>query len=323
MSAQRRAGVEVTERHVDLWRGRERLGPLAALRVAAAEVKLMIPRRRTFDAIVVGYPGHFDVPQARSFAGRGKPVVFLPRIALAHELIERRGRFRRRTLAARVLEATDARALKIANAVVADSDATAAYLAELGKLPRERVATIFAGAEERVFCERWSPVYPFGALHVSGPGMNLEVLLETARRVPDLPVRVVAPARADPPPNVEWLATPYEELGLAYAHAGVAIASLEASREIPQAAFHALATGTPLVTADTAAARELLDDETAVLVPPADADAAAEALVRVSSDEELRLRLSAAGRRLYEERASEHVLGARWRTLLERQVGIV
>jgi len=26
---------------------------------------------------------------------------------------------------------------------------------------------------------------------------------------------------------------------------------------------------------------------------------------------------------LYEERASEHVLGARWRTLLERQVGIV
>jgi glycosyltransferase involved in cell wall biosynthesis len=323
MSAQRRAGVEVTERHVDVWRGRERLGPLGALKVAAAEVKLMIPRRRTFDAIVVGYPGHFDVPQARSFAGRRKPVVFLPRIALAHEFVDRRGRFRRRSLAARVLEATDARALKIADAVVADSDETGAYLAELAKLPRERVVTIFAGAEERVFCEQWSPVYPFGALHVSGPGVGLEVLLETARRAPELPIRVVAPARADPPHNIEWLATPYEELGLAYAHAGVAIGSLEASREIPQGAFHALATGTPLVTADTPAARELLDDETALLVPAADANAAAEALLRVAGDDDLRARLSAAGRSLYDERASEGVLGARWRTLLERQVGIV
>jgi hypothetical protein len=322
MSAQRRAGVEVTERHVDLWKGRERLGPLAALRVAAAEVKLMVPRRRTFDAVVVGYPGHFDVPQARGFAGK-KPVVFLPRVSLTHELVDRRARFRPRSLAARVLEATDVRALKLADAVVADSSATAARLVELAKLPRERVVTIFAGAEERVFCEEWGPVYPFGALHVPAPGTSLETVLDTVRRVPDLPVRIVAPARADPPTNVEWLATPYEELGLAYGHAGVAIGALDESPEIPPGAFHALVTGTPLVTADTAAARELLDDESAVLVPPGDAEAAAEALLRVADDEALRRRLSEAGRRRYAEHASEDVLGREWRALLGRQAGIV
>jgi hypothetical protein len=322
MSAQRRAGVEVTERHVDLWRGRDHLGPLGALRVAAAEVKLMIPRRRSFDAIVVGYPGHFDVPQARAFAGRKKPVVFLPRVSLTHELVDRRASYRRRSMTARVLEATDARALKLADAVVADSDATAAYLAELGKLPSDRLATIFAGAEERVFCEQWSPVYPFGALHVPAAGANLQTILDTARLVPELPVRIVAAERADPPPNVEFTATPYDDLGIAYAHAGVAIGALDDSHEIPPAVFHALATGTPLVTADTRAVRELLDDESALLVPAADPDAAAAALGRVAGDEDLRQRLSAAGRRLYEERASEEVLGGRWRELLERQVGI-
>ena len=46
---------------------------------------------------------------------------------------------------------------------------------------------------------------------------------------------------------------------------------------IPNKAFQALACGTPLVTADTPAARELLQDgESALLVPPGDPEALAE-----------------------------------------------
>jgi len=313
----------VTERQIDLWKGRDRLGPLAALRIAAAEVRLMIPRRRHFDSVVVGYPGHFDVPQARGVAG-GKPLVFVPRVSLAHELVERRRRFRPRSMTARVLQATDVRALKLADAVVADSDASAAYLAEVGSVPRERIVTIFAGAEERVFCEQWSPVYPFGALHVAGDATSLENVLATARLVPELPVRIAGSEIAGAPPNVEWTPAPYDDLGLAYAHAGVALATVDESIALPDAVFHALATGTPLVTADTAAARELLvDGQSALLVPPGDADAAAAALRRVAGDDELRVRLSLTGRRVYEDRASERVLGAHWRALLEHQTGIV
>jgi glycosyltransferase involved in cell wall biosynthesis len=111
------------------------------------------------------------------------------------------------------------------------------------------------------------------------------------------------------------------------AHAGIAIGGLDDAPEIPDAVFQALATGTPLVTADTAAARELLvDEDTALLVAPNDAAAVAVALRRVMEDDRLLHRLSSGGRRLYEERASEAVLGERWRELLERvtgQTGIV
>ena len=88
---------------------------------------------------------------------------------------------------------------------------------------------------------------------------------------------------------------------------------------IPNKAFQALACGTPLVTADTPAARELLvDDESALLVPPGDPEALAGALHRLAAEPELAQRLGAAGHAVYRERASEDVLGRRWRGILER-----
>jgi glycosyltransferase involved in cell wall biosynthesis len=87
---------------------------------------------------------------------------------------------------------------------------------------------------------------------------------------------------------------------------------------IPNKAFQALACGTPLVTADTPAARELLrDDESALLVPPGDAEALAAVLRRLAGDRGLAERLSAGGLAAYRARASEEVLGARWRGLIE------
>ena len=79
---------------------------------------------------------------------------------------------------------------------------------------------------------------------------------------------------------------------------------------IPNKAFQALACGTPLVTADTPAARELLaDGESALLVPPGDPEALAAALRRLAGDADLPGG-SRARRAAYREHASEAVLGA-------------
>jgi glycosyltransferase involved in cell wall biosynthesis len=88
---------------------------------------------------------------------------------------------------------------------------------------------------------------------------------------------------------------------------------------IPNKAYQALACGTPLVTADTPAARELLADERdALLVPPGDPAALAAAVKRLAADADLAEHLSSGGLRTYEEQASEEILGRRWRQLLER-----
>jgi glycosyltransferase involved in cell wall biosynthesis len=102
------------------------------------------------------------------------------------------------------------------------------------------------------------------------------------------------------------------------AHAGIVLGSFRESRAIPPVVFEALATGAPVITAGTAAARELLaDGESALLVEPGDPAALATALRRLAGDETLRTHIAARGREVFVERASRAVLGRRWCTLLE------
>src|SRR5262249_33356379 len=113
-----------------------------------------------------------------------------------------------------------------------------------------------------------------------------------------------------------------ERLGAEYRGAscslGIFGTTSKAARVIPNKAFQALACGTPLVTADTPAARELLvDGESALLVPPGDPAALARAPERLATRTALPRHLSEGGLATYRTHASEDVLGARWRALIE------
>ena len=324
--------VDVVERHVSVWERQEHnwgAGPAAALRVALAEARLARPQRRSFDAVIVGYPGHFDMPRARRLAGR-RPLVFNPLVSLSDTLVGDRGRWREGSVAARILAAGDRRALRLADLVVADTDANGAFLAGLGGIPRDRVETALVGAEERYFRPAWRPPERFSALFVGKliPLHGLETILAAAELAPEIDIRVVGSGQLDDllerrPPNVSWERwIDYERLAEAYWETGCALGifgtSSKAARVIPNKAFQALACAAPLVTADTPAAHELLaDGESALLVPPGDPAALAAALRSLAADRELLLRLSAGGRDAYERRASEEVLGHRWRALLE------
>jgi glycosyltransferase involved in cell wall biosynthesis len=330
ISCLRRAGVEVAERHVAVWEGHEHkfgAGTGAALRLAAAELRLLRRDGSEFDAVVVGYPGHLDLPAARRIAN-GRPVVFNPLVSLADTLVGDRGRFRAGSPAARGLAAVDRRAFGAADLVVADTAAQAPLFSSLGA---RRVEVCFVGAEDRLFRPGWRrpPDGEFTALFVGKliPLHGLETILAAARLAPELRFRIVGSGQleallAEQPPNVghvDWI--DYELLPGELCHASCALgifgASAKAARVIPNKAFQALACGTPLITADTPAARELLrDGESALLVPPGDPEALATALRRLAADEELMRRLSIGGLAAYREHASEDVLGARWRDVI-------
>jgi glycosyltransferase involved in cell wall biosynthesis len=333
ISCLRRAGVEVVERHEPVWEGREHkfeAGVGTALRLAAAELRL---RRRIdgdgdsrFEAVLVGYPGHLDLGAARHVA-RGRPVVFNPLVSLADTLVADRGRFRAGSRPARVLASLDRRAFSAADLVVADTAAQAELFSAIGA---GRVEVCFVGAEERIFRPGWSPADEFSVLFVGKliPLHGLDTVLQAARLAPELRFRVVGSGQLERlldgrPPNVEHVSwVEYErlagELHRASCALGVFGTSAKAARVIPNKVFQALACGTPVITADTPAARELLrDGESALLVPPGDAQALASALRRLASDRRLAASLAEAGRAAYGAQASEEVLGARWRSIVE------
>lgn len=337
ISCLRQAGVDVIEHNVGVWDDgpdQWRAGIATVARLAAAELQLLQRPKQEFDVVLVGYPGHFDLTAARRAAGKC-PLVFNPLVSLADTFVSDRRRFRPGSPGARLLEAIDRHALRAADLVVADTAANARYLAELAGLPPERVRVCFVGAEERVFAPGWAPQEPFTCLFVGKliPLHGLDTILAAARAAPELPFRVVGSGQLEQllesrPTNVEWVPwVDYERLPEELHRAGCALGifgtSNKALRVIPNKAFQALACGTPLVTADTPAARELLaDQKSALLVPPGDSATLAEALGRLAADPSLARRLSEGGRAAYQEHASEDVLGRQWRGLLEEAVAV-
>ena len=335
ISALRGAGADVIERHVSVWEAHAHkwsAGAQAAARLALAEARLLRRPNEDFDVLMVGYPGHLDLTAARRVA-RGRPVVFNPLVSLYDTFVEDRRRFEPKSPAGRTLKAIDTRALRAADLVVADTETNARFLADLAGLPRDRVEVCFVGAEERVFQPGWDPAEPFTALFVGKliPLHGVATVLEAARIAPDLRFRIIGTGQLDQllterPPNVEHVAwVDYErlpdELHMAGCALGVFGTSEKAGRVIPNKAFQALACGVPLITADTPAARELLvDEESALLVPPGDAEALAAAVRRLAADPTLAQRLAEGGLQAYRTHASERVLGERWRSLIERLV---
>jgi glycosyltransferase involved in cell wall biosynthesis len=331
ISALRRAGVDVRLLHEELWTGAHKFATTARVlpRLVAAETKLALRRvPADVDALVVGYPGQFDVWAAKR---HGKPVIFNAMVSLFDTLVEDRHRFAPGSIPARGLRAIDRAAIRAADSVVADTAANAKYLAELAGI--DKVEVCFVGAEDRLFRPAWRRPDEFRVLFIGKliPLHGVDVILEAARALPGIPFRIIGSGQLDellrePPLNVEhvpWL--DYSLLPDEYANAGCALgvfgSSEKAQRVIPNKAFQALAVGTPLITASTPGAAELLrDGQDALLVEPT-AEALVRAIRRLADDPSLAERIGQEGRRTYEREASERVLGESWRAVIESAIG--
>jgi glycosyltransferase involved in cell wall biosynthesis len=214
-------------------------------------------------------------------------------------------------------------------------------------LPLDRFVHLPQGQDDRIFRPRVDA--PAG----SPPGEPLEVLfvgtyvplqgvgtvLEAAARLVDAPVRFrligdgqeARAARAQAGAlglnNVvfdrRWHTAP--ELAEAMHRADICLGIFgtgeKAGAVVPLKAVAALAVGRPLITRDSAAAREVLaPDVSACLVPPGDGEALAAAIRELAADRERRELLGAAGREVYRARMSPDALGRQLETVFENLV---
>ncbi len=268
------------------------------------------------DVVVVGYLGHFDVLLARLLYRRGKvPIVLDHLISAANTAKDRRLDGGLKT---RVLRLIDAAALRAADIVLVDTDEHREIVPEKY---RGKALVVPVGAPEPWFQAAAAAPEPSadsgGPLKVVFYGLytplqGTPVIGAALGRIAGAPVEVTMVGRGQDEAEtreaaaaneaVRWLDwVPSAELpALVAAHdvcLGIFGTGDKALRVVPNKVFQGAAAGCAVVTSDTAPQRRVLGDA-AVLVPPGDAAALADALLRLADDREALLKLRHAARQL-------------------------
>jgi glycosyltransferase involved in cell wall biosynthesis len=323
-------GLSTADR-VDMLAKPWKAGALAA-RLAGRWFGLAVQARRLGrpDAVVVGYLGHFDVHLARLLYRRGKVPLVLD------HLISAAGTARDRQISGgglkqRLLTLIDAAALRAADIVLVDTEE---HLETVPEKYRQKAVVVYVGAPE--------PWHAAGAelpvstvLNNPGPSAANEggpvkvvfyglytplqgtpVIGEALGRIAGAPVEVTMIGRgqdeaatkraAAANTSVRWLDwVPAADLpALVAAHdvcLGIFGTSEKALRVVPNKVFQGAAAGCAVVTSDTAPQRRVLGDA-AILVPPGDPAALADALLRLAADRDELLKLRHAARQLAAQR---------------------
>lgn len=307
-------GLSTAER-VDVLRRPSQL-PRLAVAIARAWrtlVPRLVRRRRAAPrpaAVLVGYLGHFDAPLVRLLC-RPRPVVLDYLISGAGTAVDRGAGGGVKQAALRLLDDV---ALRSADVVLVD---TQEHADALPVRYRDRAVVVPVGADERWFAAgaarapraetaRTSVVF-YGLLT---PLQGAPVIAEALRLLDGAVDATVVGTGQDEAevdrllagvPHVtrtSWVAADALP-ALVAAHdvcLGVFGTGDKARRVVPNKAYQGAAAGCVVVTSDTAPQRRAFGDD-AVLVPPGDPVALADALRALASDAGRRAELAARSRR--------------------------
>ena len=290
-------------------------------------------------AVVVGYLGHFDVHLARLLYPRRRhvPIVLDHLISAAGTAKDRR--IGGSGLKQRLLTLIDAAALRAADIVVVDTEE---HLEIVPEKYRSKAVVVHVGAPapwhaaaRDLSAEAGGPLkVVFYGLYT--PLQGTPVIGAALGRIAGAPVEVTMIGRGQDEAetkraaagnqSVRWLDwVPAAELpALVAAHdvcLGIFGTGDKALRVVPNKVFQGAAAGCAVITSDTAPQRRVLGDA-AVLVPPGDPAALADALLRLADDREALLKLRHAARQLAAERFTpEQVVGPLTDRLLRPHAG--
>jgi glycosyltransferase involved in cell wall biosynthesis len=314
-------GLSTADR-VDMLAKPWKAGALVA-RLASRWTSLAFRARRMPkpDVVVVGYLGHFDVRLARLLFRRGSvPIVLDHLVGASDTAKDRRLDGGPRQL---VLRMIDSGALRAADVIVVDTEE---HLEALPPEHRSRAVVVPVGAPT-VWNEAAAAAANSAAPAADGPlrvvfyGLytplqGAPVIGAALGKLAGAPVEVTmigggqdaaeTKAAAAGNKSVRWLDwVPAAELpAVVAAHdvcLGIFGTGAKALRVVPNKVFQGAAAGCAVVTSDTAPQRRMLG-AAAVLVPPGDAGALADALLGLASDRQALAAKRHAARELAETR---------------------
>ena len=326
----RQNGIEVIECRKDVWgdiqdksqiKGAWRWLHLLA-RVLAAYPALVVRYLRlpAHDWVLLGYPAIPDIFVIRLLAWFRRTPVALDWFLSAYDtvVLDRRLVGKRHPLAW-CLWLAEALAVRLADRLFMDTRAHASRMESLFRLAPGRCGSVWVGVEEQRFSVPTAAVARSAdePVHVLFYGQfiplhGIPAIIEAARLLRDEPVewliigrgqehaRVAAMLKADPLPRLrtlDWV--DYEDL-LGYMNAadiclGIFGTSDKAASVIPNKVFQVLAAGKPLITRDSPAIREIVEDAPpAVTLVPAGSAASLAAAIMRWQPQQVRYRATAA-----------------------------
>ncbi|MDO8496465.1 MAG: glycosyltransferase [bacterium] len=281
-----------------------------------------------FDLMVVGFPGQEIMFLAR-FLTR-KPIVFDAFTSHYGGYILDRQYFAKNSWRAKYYRFIDTWSCKLADLVLLDTNAHIDFFVKEFKLDRKKLLRVFVGTDSEVF-------YPREALksmdkflvHFHGhyiPLQGVKYIIEAAKLLENEKVHFNIIGNGQTFKNDLKLAerlsvnnvrfidpVPYEELPILMSKADVCLGifgdSPKTDLVIPNKIFEAMAMGKAIITADTLAVRELLNDrENVLFCRKADAKDLAEKIRLLKNSPEMRGSIGGAARKLFKERLTEDIL---------------
>lgn len=358
----RRAGVEVIECHATLWHGIEDrvqtasggwLRPAFWRRVLQTYGQLLKRYRQvgTYDILIVGYPGQYDVFLAHLLARlRRRPLVW-DVLNSMYLITMERGIADRHPTTAKIIRFLEKLACRQADVMILDCQAFVDWFSETHGAARERFRLVPIGADDTVFrlaMETTSTLTcsaqgakDFKVLYYGSyiPNHGVPVIIEAARRLkahPEIrfelvgsgPERKRAQSLAQGLPNVtftDWLEKP--ELAARIAECDVCLGTFGATQQAlvtnNNKIYEGFAIKKPVISGASPAMPEALKhSEHLYLCERGNPQALAEAIQTLRNDPVLCKRLGEKGYRIFHEQFDVahigEVFAARLRELVSR-----
>lgn len=315
----RAQGVEVTECHVDLWKGVEDKSQVKGVRrwlsllvtALCAYPKLVwrYMRLPAHDVVLVAYPGVIDLLVLRLFAWlRGTPIAWDWFLSAYDTIVLDRRLLPVRHPASWLIRAVERVCCSLADIIFMDTATHASRMERVFGLEEGRIDRVWVGAERRHFhaaaevaCPaptNQPPLVLFYGQFI--PLHGIDTIIEAARLLQDEQIdwlvvgdgqeaaridSVLEQARGLRIKRLRWI--DYQQLCATLEQSSVALgifgSSDKAASVIPNKVFQILAAGRPLITRDSDAIRELVHPSPpqVQLIPPSDPAALAAAVQKV------------------------------------------
>ena len=348
-------GAEVIQCHVPLWESTlhkvmgfsstwSKLRILPKLLLTYLSLIQRHSQIGTYDVMIVGYPGHFDMLIAKILtAMRKRPLVFDAFLSLYDSMVSDRKVIPPASLKARLLHFIDRWACRLANIVLLDTNAHIDYFRVEFHLKKKKFRRIFIGTDDSHFAPRETlkESKKFVVIHYGKfiPLHGLQYIIEAAKRLErerDIEFQLIGDGqlfeeiriltrklRVKNVSFIGWVAQ--VELPAYIANADLCLGifgdTAKAKRVIPNKVFECLAMKKAVITGDSEASSEVFTNgENILLCRMADSKAIADSILLLKHNKKLRTNIAHNGYKLFKNRFSPGILGNELFNILAKMI---